>query len=164
MTRDALTAYSVGLLGLILVKVLAPGFYARQNVRTPVKIGVLTLCVTQALNLALIGPFKHAGLALSISLAACLNAGLLYRLLRRQGIYTPQPGWGSFFIKLATALAVMGGALWLASGNPGQWLEWSIATRLWRLALLVGCGAGVYFATLWLVGFRLKDFQRRAAE
>ncbi|GHU32392.1 putative lipid II flippase MurJ [Betaproteobacteria bacterium] len=167
MTRDALCAYSVGLLGLILVKVLAPGFYARQNVRTPVKIGVLTLCVTQALNLTLIGPFRHAGLALSISLAACLNAGLLYHILRRQGIYTPQPGWGSFFIKLAAALAVMGVALWFASGNsgnPGQWLEWSIETRLWRLALLVGCGTGVYFATLWLLGFRLRDFQRRTAE
>jgi putative peptidoglycan lipid II flippase len=163
-TRDALSAYSVGLLGLILVKVLAPGFYARQNVRTPVKIGLLTLSVTQALNLALIGPLKHAGLALSISLAACLNAGLLYRLLRRQGIYAPQPGWQSFFFRLAAALVVMGATLWFASGSPEQWLEWRIEERLWRLALLVCSGAGVYFATLWLVGFRLKDYRRRAAE
>ena len=163
-TRDALVAYSVGLLGLILVKVLAPGFYARQNVRTPVKIGVVTLCVTQALNLALIGWLKHAGLALSIGLAACLNAALLYRGLRLQGIYTPQPGWRVFLLRLAAALLAMGAALWFAAGDPGPWLEWRLAARLWRLALVVGCGAGVYFATLWLVGFRLGDFRRRAAE
>ncbi|MDR2614268.1 MAG: murein biosynthesis integral membrane protein MurJ, partial [Candidatus Accumulibacter sp.] len=129
-TRDALQAYGIGLLGLILVKVLAPGFYARQNVRTPVKIGLLTLCVTQALNCALIGWLRHAGLALSISLAACLNAALLYRGLRRQGIYTPLPGWRTFFAKLAFALALMGAMLSLAGGNPEAWLEWRLATRL----------------------------------
>ncbi|MDR3298580.1 MAG: murein biosynthesis integral membrane protein MurJ [Candidatus Accumulibacter sp.] len=163
-TRDALMAYSVGLLGLILVKVLAPGFYARQNVRTPVKIGLVTLGVTQMLNFTLIGPLQHAGLALSISLAACLNAALLYRGLRGQGIYTPQPGWRAFFIKLALALALMGATLWLAGGHPEQWLEWRLGERLWRLARVIGCGAGVYFATLWVVGFRLADFRRRAAE
>ncbi|MDR1935258.1 MAG: murein biosynthesis integral membrane protein MurJ [Candidatus Accumulibacter sp.] len=163
-TRDALAAYSAGLLGLILIKVLAPGFYARQNVRTPVKIGVLTLCVTQALNLALIGPLAHAGLALSISIAACVNAALLYRGLRRQGIYTPQPGWPVFLARLALTLAVMGAALWFAGGNSAQWLEWRLGARAGRLALVVCCGAGVYFATLWLVGFRLEDFRRRAAE
>ena len=163
-TRDALTAYSVGLLGLILVKVLAPGFYARQNVRTPVRIGILTLCVTQALNLALIVPLRHAGLALSIGLAACLNAALLYRGLRRQEIYAPRPGWCSFFARLALALVVMGAALRLAGGSSEEWLSWPLATRLWRLSLLICCGAGVYFATLGLVGFRLADFRRRAAE
>jgi putative peptidoglycan lipid II flippase len=163
-TRDALVAYSVGLTGLILVKVLAPGFYARQNMRTPVKIGLLTLCVTQALNLSLIGPLRHAGLALSISLAACLNAALLYRGLRRQGIYAPQPGWRIFFIRLALALAAMGATLWFAGGNSEEWLEWSLGARLWRLAWVICCGAGVYFVTLWMVGFRLEDFRRRAAE
>lgn len=163
-TRDALLAYSFGLLGLILIKVLAPGFYARQNVRTPVRIGILTLCATQAMNLALTGPFQHAGLALSIGLAACLNAGLLYRGLRRQGIYTPQPGWRRFFLRLALALAVLGTALWLGGGDFAPWLEWGLGERLLRLSLLVGCGIGVYFATLWAVGFRLGDFRRRVAE
>src|SRR5688572_31900719 len=91
MTQQALIAYSVGLVGMILVKILAPGFYARQNVVTPVKIGVLTLVATQAMNFALVGPLKHAGLALAIGLGACLNAGLLYRTLRRHGIFEPQP-------------------------------------------------------------------------
>lgn len=163
-TRDALVAYSFGLLGLILVKVLAPGFYARQNVRTPVKIALLTLFVTQALNLALIGWLKHVGLALSIGLAACVNAGLLYRGLRRHGIYAPQPGWLAFSLKLALALSIMGCALWFASGNPSQWLQWNTSIRLLRLSFIVIFGAGIYFATLWLIGFRLKDFRRRAAE
>ncbi len=164
MTRSALVAYSLGLLGLILVKVLAPGFYARQNVRTPVKIGLLTLCVTQALNLALIGWLQHAGLALSIGLAACLNALLLYRGLRRHGIYAPQPGWLLFCIRLAIALITMGVALWFASGEAADWLRWNLMERLLRLSLVVSLGGAVYFAALWLCGFRLNDFKRRAAE
>ncbi len=163
-TRDALVAYSIGLLGLILVKVLAPGFYARQNVRTPVKIALLTLFVTQMLNLALIGWLKHAGLALSIGLAACLNALLLYRGLRRHGIYTPQPGWPVFYAKLAVAMLVMGSALWFAGGAAADWIRWSLSERLLRLALIVSLGAAIYFTTLWLTGFRLRDFKRRAAE
>ncbi|MFO6381995.1 lipid II flippase MurJ, partial [Pseudomonas aeruginosa] len=87
MTQRALVAYSVGLLGIILVKVLAPGFYAQQNIRTPVKIALFTLVSTQLMNLAFIGPLQHAGLALSIGLAACLNAGLLYWQLRKQRLY-----------------------------------------------------------------------------
>jgi putative peptidoglycan lipid II flippase len=163
-TRDALVAYSLGLLGLILVKVLAPGFYAKQNVRTPVKIALLTLFVTQLLNLALIGWLKHAGLALSIGLAACLNALLLYRGLRRHGIYTPQPGWPVFYAKLLAALLVMGAALWLAGGSATDWMRWTLLERLLRLALIVILGGAVYFATLWVTGFRLRDFKRRGAE
>ncbi len=163
-TRDALVAYSLGLLGLILVKVLAPGFYARQNVRTPVNIALVTLFVTQLLNLALIGWLKHAALALSIGLAACLNAGLLYRGLRRHGIYTPQPGWLPFTVKLLIALLAMGGILWWTTGDAADWLRWSLGERLLRLAAIVAIGASVYFAALGLAGFRLRDFKRRAAD
>ena len=164
MTSNALVAYSIGLLGLILVKVLAPGFYARQNIRTPVKIALLTLFVTQALNLALIGWLRHAGLALAIGLAACLNAFLLYRGLRRHGIYQPQPGWALFCGKLALALLVMGVTLWFCAGSNADWLHWKLTERLLRLGLLVTLGAAAYFATLWLSGFRLADFKRQAAE
>ena len=164
MTRQALVAYSVGLLGLILVKVLAPGFYARQNIRTPVKIAVITLAATQLMNLALIGPLKHAGLALAIGLGACLNAGLLYYKLRQHRIYRPQPGWAIFACKLALALLVMAVALWGAMGSDGWWL---VAAWQYRLAGLVGIvclGASVYFACLWLLGFRIGDYARRAAD
>ena len=162
-TRDALVAYSIGLVGLILVKVLAPGFYARQNIRTPVKIAVISLVATQAMNLAFIGWLQHAGLALSIGLAACLNAALLYRGLRRHDVYHPQAGWPAFSLKLLAALIVMGGALWLAGGSDAAWLAYPLAERLIRLTVLVGLGGVTYFATLWLLGFRLADFKRRAA-
>ena len=164
MTRNALLAYSVGLLGLILVKVLAPGFYARQNVRTPVKIALLSLAATQIMNLLLIGSLQHAGLALSIGLAASLNAGLLYLGLRRQGVYTPQPGWFLFYGRLALAMAAMGATLWFTTGDANAWLSWKLGERLLRLSLVIAIGATVYFATLWVAGFRVRDFRRNAAE
>ena len=175
MTRQALVAYSAGLLGLILVKVLAPGFYARQNIATPVRIAVLTLIATQAMNalfvLSLVaggleartGIGPHAGLALAIGLGACMNAGLLYRKLRQHGIYAPQRGWGVFALKVAAALAVMALALWMAMGEEHWWLtarSWNKAAAMSGLVLL---GGVTYFFCLWLLGFRLADFSRRAA-
>ncbi|MDR1368209.1 MAG: polysaccharide biosynthesis C-terminal domain-containing protein, partial [Candidatus Accumulibacter sp.] len=163
-TRSALTAYSFGLMGLMLVKVLAPGFYARQNVRTPVRIALVTLFATQALNFALVGWLKHAGLALSIGLSGYLNAALLYRGLRRNGSYTPQPGWAAFYAKLAAALAVMGTSLWWMGGDAESWLApASAAERAIRLSQTVVLGASVSFSALWAAGFRLADFKRNAA-
>ncbi|MDO8437406.1 MAG: murein biosynthesis integral membrane protein MurJ [Nitrosomonadaceae bacterium] len=164
MTRDALVAYSVGLVGLILVKVLAPGFYARQNIRTPVKIAVITLVATQLMNLAFIIPLRHAGLALAIGLGACLNAGLLYYKLRSHKIYQPQPGWMFFFLKVLLALAVMGVALWFATGRDASWLASSATDRAIWLTWAVMLGAASYFATLWLLGFRLREFAKRGME
>lgn len=163
-TREALVSYTVGLTGLILVKVLAPGFYARQNVRTPVRIALISLFATQAMNLAFYRWLEHAGLALSIGLAACLNAALLYRGLRGHGIYTPQPGWAGFLAKLAVALGAMAAALWFGMGSEAGWLQSGLLGRTIHLAWLIPLGAAAYFATLWLLGFRLRDFTRRAAE
>jgi putative peptidoglycan lipid II flippase len=103
--------------------VLAPGFYARQNVKTPVRIALISLAATQLMNLAFIGWIGHAGLALSIGLAACLNAGMLYRGLRRLDIYHPQPGWTGFVLKLLLALLVMAGVLWFGMGREAGWLQ-----------------------------------------
>lgn len=164
-TREALAAYSVGLVGLILVKVLAPGFYARQNVRTPVRIALISLATTQALNLIFIWwGLGHAGLALSIGLAACLNAAMLYRGLRRVGIFMPLPGWPIFMLKLAAGLAVMGLTLVFGMGSESDWLQSGLLGRTIHLSWLVPLGAAAYFATLWILGFRLADFKRRAAE
>lgn len=162
-TRSALVAYSVGLSGLILVKVLAPGFYARQDIRTPVKIGLITLAATQLMNLAFIGPLQHAGLALSIGLASCLNAAMLFRGLRQRGAYVPLPGWFGYTWKLAVALFAMGLALWFAAGETTNWMHASSADRALRLAAVVGLGVITYFGALALLGFRLRDFRRRAA-
>ena len=163
MTRQALAAYSVGLLGLILVKVLAPGFYARQNIRTPVRIAILTLFATQAMNAALIVPLGHAGLALAIGLGACLNALLLYRKLRQHEIYQPQPGWLAFLIKILFAVAAMSAGLWFAIGSEQWWLAASGARRALALTAIVAGGGAAYFACLWLLGLRVNDFTRKAA-
>jgi putative peptidoglycan lipid II flippase len=164
MTRQALMAYSLGLLGLILVKVLAPGFYARQNIKTPVKIAIFTLLATQVMNLMFIWSLKHAGLALSIGLGACMNAGLLYYHLRRGGVFQPQPGWRVFLMKLALAVGVMTLVLWWGQGTQEAWLHYAALEKFLRLAMLVLAGAVAYFGVLWALGLRLKDFTRRAVE
>src|SRR6185503_19678357 len=133
MTRNALAAYSLGLVGMILVKILAPGFYARQNIATPVKIGIVTLLATQLMNLAFIGPLRHAGLALAIGLGACLNAFLLYSYLRKQNIYAPQPGWLAFVLKVSLSVIVMAAALVFAMGSNAAWLA---AGWQWKTGML----------------------------
>ena len=160
MTRNALVGYAVGLAGIILVKVLAPGFYAKQNIRTPVKVAIATLVVTQLLNLAFVPFFRHAGLSLAISLGACFNAGWLWWLMRRSGAYVPEPGWGAFLLKLVVALYFMGGALWFSMGSEASWFEVPTPTRALKLAWVIAAGTATYFGTLWLMGFRLRDFSR----
>lgn len=163
MTRRALMAYSIGLVGLILVKVLAPGFYARQNIRTPVKIGLVTLAATQLLNLVFVGLLGHAGLALAIGLGACINAGMLYVSLRRAGIYLPGTGWPGFLGRLAIAVVAMGIAIAIAAGGPEAWVTGSAMARVLKLTGIVVLGALVYFGALYLMGFRPRDFQKRIA-
>lgn len=160
-TQQALIAYSVGLVGLIMVKVLAPGFYSRQDLKTPVKIAMFTLFVTQLMNLAFIVPLQHAGLSLSIGLAACLNAALLYWQLRKQKIFQPRPGWRLFLLKLVIAVCVMAavliGILWLMP----EWSSGNMLNRISRLLVVVIAGAGSYFVALALLGFRVRDFVRK---
>ncbi len=163
MTRQALLAYSLGLLGLIMVKVLAPGFYARQNIRTPVKVAILTLVATQLMNLAFIIPLKHAGLALAIGLGACMNAGILYTLLRKHRIYAPQPGWAMFMLKIVTAVLLMCAALYWAHGPDAAWLEPGFLPRVIKLGWMVLLGAGIYFVALLAMGIRPSQFYRKAA-
>jgi putative peptidoglycan lipid II flippase len=146
-----------------MVKVLAPGFYARQNIRTPVKIGLATLGVTQALNLVLVVPLGHAGLALGIGLGACFNASLLLYFLLKHGVYQPEPGWGRFFAQLALGLLTMGALLWWASPPAADWVAMGLLERASHLAGLVGAGVAVYFLTLFVVGIRPMQYVRRGA-
>ncbi len=162
MTQRALIAYSVGLLGIIMVKVLAPGFYAQQNIRTPVKIALFTLVATQLLNLAFIGPLQHAGLALAISVGACLNAGLLYWKLRQQRLFEPQPGWTGFLVKLVIAVLLMSAVLLVGMHFMPPWAEGQMLMRFLRLGALILAGVVSYFGCLLLFGFRPRDFARKA--
>lgn len=162
MTSYALVGYSIGLIGMILVKILAPGFYARQNIRTPVKIGIVTLIATQAMNALFVGWIQHAGLALSIGLGACLNSAILFYYLRKGGIYQPEPGWRKFFAKVFLAVLALAVTLWFGMGNEQSWLTSSGWSRIRHLTVLVAAGAGVYFAVLAALGFRPRDFSKRA--
>lgn len=163
MTQQALVAYAVGLLALILIKILAPGFYAQQNIKTPVRIAIVSLLATQAMNaLFVFGlDLRHAGLALAISLAACLNAGLLYWQLRSRRMYQPQPGWAPFLLKLVLAVVVMAAVLLALMHVMPAWEQGDMLTRLLRLGALVAAGAVTYFGMLLLLGFRPRDFARR---
>jgi putative peptidoglycan lipid II flippase len=158
-----LIAYCAGLLGIILVKTLAPAFYAQQDIRTPVRIAIGVLIATQLMNWLFVPYLQVAGLALSIGLGACLNAGFLYAGLRRRDVYRPQPGWPLFCLKLVIACALMAGAAWFGA----QQIDWlglqhhAIVRALLLLALIALCGA-VYFAALLAMGFRLRDFRRIA--
>ncbi len=161
MTGHALVAYGVGLIGLILVKILAPGFYAKQDIRTPVKIAVGVLVATQLMNLIFVRWFAHAGLALSIGLGACLNASLLYRGLRRRGIYVARPGWRMFLIRLAGALFLMAGvALWTSGHFNWIALRAHPLERIGALVLVMAACGTSYFGALLAMGFRFGDFRR----
>ncbi|TDR81398.1 murein biosynthesis integral membrane protein MurJ [Paludibacterium purpuratum] len=159
MTRQALIAYALGLVGLILIKVLVPGFLARQNLRAPVRIAVWTLLATLAMNLLFIAPLRHAGLALSIGLAALFNAGLLLYELWRVRIYRPGAGWQAFLLRLFAALAVM--ALILLQVQADLPVGWDrLGTgRMTGLALLIGLGAIGYFLALLALGLRPRHLR-----
>src|SRR5471032_818813 len=158
-----LIAYSAGLLGIILVKTLAPAFYVRQDIRTPVRIAIGVLIATQVMNWIFVPYIKVSGLALSIGLGACINASFLYTGLRKRGIYNPKPGWPLFCAKLAVACALMGVAAWFG-GQQVDWLAMQHHTllRIGALMLLIGLCGAVYFAALFAMGFRLRDVKRTA--
>ncbi len=161
-TSLAVMGYGVGLLGIVAIKILAPGYFARQDMRTPVKIAVTVLVVTQLLNLALVPFLAHAALSLSIGLGALLNAGWLLFGLRRLGVYQPAAGWWGFGTRVVVASGLLGGALFAAARH----IDW-IGLRVHpgqRALLLAGVLAGVavlYFAALQLSGLNLRQFARR---
>ena len=161
MSERSLRAYSAGLTVFILVKVLAPGFYARQDTRTPVRIAVISLGFNMACNLALVWSLRHAGLALSTTLSATLNALLLYRGLRRDGVYAPTEGWGLLWLRLTVASVAMAGLLLWGAGDVEQWLAMSRGDRVLALLGWIGAGAAVYAGALLALGTRLRDFRGR---
>ena len=161
-TTLALTGYGVGLLGLVAIKVLAPGYYASQDIRTPVRIAVVVLVLTQIFNLILVPFLAHAGLALSIGLGALVNAFWLLWGLLRKGVYKPQPGWWRFTLQVLLATVLLTALLWFAAHH----LNW-VAMRQeawsrmgWMAVVLMSAGL-VYFGVLWATGIRLKSFLKR---
>jgi putative peptidoglycan lipid II flippase len=164
MAERSLMAYSFGLQAFILIKVLAPGFYARQDTRTPVKIGVIAMAVNMLLNLALIVPLQHAGLALATSLSAYLNAYLLLRNLRREKAYVPAGGWRRLAVQVGASALSMAALLAWASPELGGWLDVGRMQRIGMLVGLIGLGAAVYLAALLVSGLRPRDLRARDSE
>ena len=163
MARASLMAYAIGLTGFALIKVLAPAYFARQDVRTPVRIGVIAVGVNFGLNIALVIPWAllggyapHAGLALSTSLAALVNAGLLWRGLRKRSVYTPRPGWHALLVRISLATLAMGAALWFGAHALGPWVGTPIESRVWRIAVLLAGGIGIYVLALLILGVRRR--------
>jgi putative peptidoglycan lipid II flippase len=162
MTVSALRGYGVGLLGLVAIKVLAPAFYARQDIRTPVRIAIGVLLATQAMNLVLVPWLGHAGLALAIGLGALVNAGLLLGGLLRRGVFRPQAGWRAFALRVTVANVAVGVVLaWAAQRIDWLGLQGHWAQRAGAVALVLAGVALLYFAVLALCGLRPRDLVRR---
>ena len=165
MASLSLRAYSVGLCAFMLVKVLAPGFYARKDMRTPVRIGIQAMIANMGMNLAFVAALMltvgagHLGLALATSLSACLNAGLLWRGLQREAIYRFDPCWRTYLARLVFACAIMVLALLLAAPDTTSWFTRDAPDRALYLGALCGLGLLSYLLALRLAGMRFDDLR-----
>jgi putative peptidoglycan lipid II flippase len=158
----SLKAYAAGLLGFILIKVLAPAFTARLDIKTPVRYSIYAMIASLLLNVLAI-PFAHAGLALATSLGALFNAALLLGKLRRERIYLPAPGWRLFLLRIVLATSLMAAVLY-AQTDPHDWTGASSGQRVLRLLEWIGVGVLLYGATLWLAGMRMPLPARNTPE
>ena len=170
MASLSLKAYAAGLVAFMLIKVLAPGFFARQDMRTPVRIGIIAMTSNMILNVAFVLPLHfywevgHVGLAAATSLSATLNALLLFLCLKRDGIYTPNNRWMKFFVQLLVSVTIMALGLMILSNhlnlhNPEIWQQMVWWSRLGSILIVCGLGFLLYILTLFLSGFRIADFQ-----
>jgi len=157
MARKSLSMFALGIAPFMLVKILAAGFYARQDLRTPVRVGIVAMVSNMIFNVILIWPLKHAGIALATSLAAALNSGLLFYFLRQKKIYIPRDGWGFFGFRLFAANAVLAVWLWFGSGDMQSWVTHHSLWRVTHLFGLLVSAAVVYLGSLWLAGVRMRD-------
>ena len=161
-TTTALMGYGAGLVGLVAIKVLAPGFYASQDIKTPVQIAVMVLVLTQILNLVFVPYFQHAGLALAIGIGALVNAFCLLVGLLRRGSYKPAPGWGLFTLRVIAATALLAVfLLWASTAVSWIGLKTAVLQRIGLMALVIFAGAAIYFIALWVSGLKLKQLLRR---
>jgi putative peptidoglycan lipid II flippase len=169
MAQYALMAYSWGLLAFSLVKVLAPGYFARQDTRTPVRVGLVALGVNMGLNVVVIPtalyfdfPYPHILLATSTCLSAAVNTTLLWVGLKRQGVYKARAGWSALLTRVLIANVAMAALLFWLGGDLSSWTAQPVWERVGRLALCLLAAAAAYFATLWLSGMRLRHVRNVA--
>jgi len=159
MSSASLLASTTGLLSLMLIKVLAPGYYARQDTKTPVRIGVMSMIANMVCNLIFIYPLGYVGLALSTACSGTLNAALLFKGLYQQSVYRPSRHTGVFCLKLLVASVLMGGLLAYLSPDLAQWGAWSMGKASLQLTMLLSLGAAVYAVVLLLLGIRPRHLK-----
>ena len=166
MARMSLMAYSLGLPAFVIIKVLAPGYYARQDTKTPVKIAIRAMIANMFLNVLFVVPMvymgiegPHAGLALATSASAYMNALMLYLGLRRQQVYSPLKGWGTLWVQIILANLLMAGFLVYYSPSLAVWNQWQLIDRIPYLLGFVTIGVVIYLASLLLIGFRPKQLK-----
>lgn len=167
MASISLLVYSAGLIGFILVKVLAPGYFARQDTKTPVKVGLIAMVANMFMNIIFVVPMlklgwdaPHAGLALATSISAFINASLLFLGLKKAGVYSPQSGWVKLLIQTLLAVSVMGGLIYAISGELSFWIAATASQRILQLSWIIPLGALSYFLVLWLTGVRFHQLRR----
>jgi putative peptidoglycan lipid II flippase len=162
MSAKSLLAYAMGLQAFMLIKVLATGYFSRQDTKTPVKIGIYAMIANMVLNLILIGPLAHVGLAMATSISAWMNAGLLMWGLVRTNVYAAQKGWPLFLLKLAVANSLMLLAVFLVGPQSGDWENYAVFERCYRMGGVVVAGVVVYFVALFVMGFRLSGLRKKS--
>jgi len=161
MAAASLWAYASGLMAFMLIKVLAPGYFSRQDMKTPVRVGIYAMVANMLFNLLLIWPFSHTGLALATALSSWLNAFWLYRGLIKRGVFKLSPGWGSFLLRVLIAVCAMVVVLLVLNPEQKSWFEFGLVDRVLNLAMLVSSGIGVYFVSLYILGLRPVDLLKR---
>ncbi|MEM6640842.1 MAG: murein biosynthesis integral membrane protein MurJ [Pseudomonadota bacterium] len=170
MVRIALMAYALGLVGISMIKVLVPGYFARQDTRTPVRIGVIAMLINVVANIVLVAalvwadqPAPHAGLALATGLSAWINALLLLRGLRAKGVYRAGGGWWKLVCRVALAAITMSAVLWSFAGTGVDWFAMNSGVRVFRLTALIALGALIYGTVLFATGWRPREMLERPA-
>jgi putative peptidoglycan lipid II flippase len=168
MASLSLMAYVLGLPAFILIKVLAPGYYSRQDTKTPVKIAITAMISNMALNILFVVPLvmlqyqaPHVGLALATSCSGYVNAVLLYRGLRRADVYRPLPGWGRMTVKMLFALITMSAIVFYLTPDLEIWTWLTALERVLFLGGIIGLAAAVYLAMLWISGIKPERLKRR---
>ena len=169
MAQLALIAYSVGLLGFIYVKVLSPGFFARQDTKTPMKIAIKSMVIKIVITLIIVLVMiqmnyeaPHVGLAAATAFSALLQSWLLYRGLVKEGIYKAVPGWLPFLARIGLASVLMCAVLYWGVEDLKYWTDWTVWQRAYKLLVWVAVGGGVYFLTLLFTGMKFKELLRHA--
>lgn len=161
--QKSLIAFSFGLFSFILVKVLVSAFYSRQNMKTPVKVGIIALFCNMILNVILVLSLiksgnGHVGLALSTSISSFINSGLLFYYLRKYNYFKANKGWFLFLVRVFICVMLMASIIVGLEGELTHWLAWNVTERVFHLVLYIGAGALAYFVMLWLCGIKKSDF------